>query len=750
MSSNRIRIRALLALALGLPSAAPAAAQSSGAWQTFLRPYEYVQMVADGDTIWCATGEAGLVLFHPSDGSFGSITRAPGGLASNVLTSIVRDRNGHLWIGTDGAGASRLDANRRTWGLVNAFDGLRSESVRCLAVDPARDSVWIGTEGGIALWNGEEIAGTLPDGVNPSPFASDVITGIVVKSDSQFIATEAGAYLRRPLGGGSVIDTINTGLFSLSVAALVTDGIDVFALANGAVQRWSGPTRAWFGTSGIGTVHRLQAAGGEVLASSSTGLYRWTGSTWSLVAAALASGFGIGHTFGATTAGPGAPIHAANFTGLYTVPAGGGTPAQFVPATPPGNNVLNLIVEGPRLYVNTLTEGIGRFDGTRWRNWLPGACQGAGCDTTFLNPIVPFALLADMDGRKWFACWGIGMEIMDDTGPVPMFTRPTWNDGISFGQHTYAAAAVIDLAGGHWFGMDTPDLGGTAPIGLEYYDSTGAYVANFQAGQPGQEGMRGNGKIKALTVDRDGRIWVGHSGQGLQSFSWRDTSTIARFTTVPGSENLDFRGLVASGDTIWASTTNDVRAYNRAGNLLGSYTILSGPAQLALHPIAVATNGRVWVGTTNGVRVYNRDGSTFADYTTANSPLAGDEIRAIRVDPLTGSVWIGSANGLNRFDPFYVPPPPPELARLEVRAFPNPATLNGIGTTIRLSGNAESYSGTVYDLGGRVLRRFSGMPDRAIVWDGRDGDGAVVRPGVYFLRVEAGGRAATSRIVLLR
>jgi hypothetical protein len=309
---------------------------------------------------------------------------------------------------------------------------------------------------------------------------------------------------------------------------------------------------------------------------------------------------------------------------------------------------------------------------------------------------------------------------------------------------------VIDLAGGHWFGMDTPDLGGTAPIGLEYYDSTGAYVANFQAGQPGQEGMRGNGKIKALTVDRDGRIWVGHSGQGLQSFSWRDTSTIARFTTVPGSENLDFRGLVASGDTIWASTTNDVRAYNRAGNLLGSYTILSGPAQLALHPIAVATNGRVWVGTTNGVRVYNRDGSTFADYTTANSPLAGDEIRAIRVDPLTGSVWIGSANGLNRFDPFYVPPPPPELARLEVRAFPNPATLNGIGTTIRLSGNAESYSGTVYDLGGRVLRRFSGMPDRAIVWDGRDGDGAVVRPGVYFLRVEAGGRAATSRIVLLR
>jgi hypothetical protein len=750
MTSKRTRARALPVLALLLCASAPAAAQDSGAWQTFLRPYDYVQMLAEGDTVWCATGQAGLLLFHPSDGTFSSITRVPGGLAGNALTSIARDLGGDLWFGTDGQGVSRLGSDRRTWGLVNAFDGLRSEVVGCLAVDPQRDSVWIGTEAGIALWNGQEIAGTLPDGVNPSPFASDVITGIVVKSDSQFVATEAGAYLRRPLGGGSVIDTINAGLSSLALRSMVTNGVDVFAHISGAVQRWNGPTRSWFGTAGIGTVHRLQAAAGQVFASSSQGVYRWTGSTWALVDGTLTSNSGAGGAFGVTTPAPGGPIYAANLNGVHTVPAGGGLAVLRRPLSPPGNNVLNLIVEGPRLYVNTLTEGIGRFDGTQWRNWLPGACQ-AGCDTTFLNPVVPFALVADTDGRKWTACWGIGMEIFDDNGPVPQFTRPTWNDGISFGQHTYAAAAVIDSTGGHWFGMDTPDLGGTIPIGLEHYDSTGAYAGNYQAGQAGQTNMRGNGKIKALTVDESGRIWVGHAGQGLQYFTWTDTTTAARFSTVIGAENLDFRGLVAAGDTIWASTTNDVRAYNRiSANLIGSYTIPAGPAQLALHPIAVATNGRVWLGTTNGVRVYNRNGSTVADYTTRNSPLAGDEIRAIRVDPLTGAVWIGTANGLNRFDPLYVPPPPPVLARLEVRAFPNPATLNGIGTTVRLSGNAGTYAGAIYDLSGRVLRRFSGAADRSVIWDGRDADGVIVRPGVYFLRVEAGGRATTARIVLLR
>jgi len=755
MIEHRIRVHALslLVVLASAGAALPARAQDAGAWATFLRPYDYVQMIVEGDSVWCATAEAGVVLYHPSDATFQSITRAPGGLASNLLTSIATDLDGNLWIGTDDVGVSRLSPDRTTWGLLNAFDGLRSESVRCLTADPNRDSVWIGTDEGIALWNGREIAGTLPDGVNPSPFASDVITGIVVAGDSQFVATTAGVYLRRPAGGDAVIDTITRNLPVANVSALVTNGTDVLALAGNAVYRWSGALQAWLGTGAIGTVYRLRSSGGLAFACSSNGIFRWAGA-WVLVDGSLRSNINPGGVFGVATAGANMDLYAASVAGMYTLPAAGGGAAFAVPQAPPGNNVLNLIIESPRVYVNTVVEGIGRWDGLQWRNWYPGGC-GAGCDTTFLNPLVPFALLADKDGRKWFACWGIGMDVMDDTGPVPQFTRPTWNDGISFGQHTWGAAAALDSAGGHWFGMDTPNFGGTdptdAPIGLEYYDSTGTYVANYQTPF---NGMRGNGKIKALTVDRDGRVWVGHSGQGLQYFNWSRTSTSPSFSTVSGSENLDFRGLAASGDTIWASTTNDMRAYrHNAANitsLIGFYTIPAGPAQLALNPIAVGTNGRVWLGTTNGVRVYDRDGSTHVDYTTANSPLAGNEIRSIRVDPVTGAVWIGTANGINRFDPFYTPPPPPEVARLDVRVFPNPAMLTGVGTSIRLSGNATTYSGRIYDLTGRVLRRFSGAADRGVVWDGRDEDGAIARPGVYFLRVEAGGRETTARIVLLR
>ena len=114
-----------------------------------------------------ARGRPGAVLAR--SGTFVSRTREPGGLASNRLTSLAMDRSRRLWIGTRGGGASFLRADRSTWGLVNAFDGLQSDTVTVLEANG--DTIWIGTTRGIALWNGREIAGAFPDGVNPSPFA---------------------------------------------------------------------------------------------------------------------------------------------------------------------------------------------------------------------------------------------------------------------------------------------------------------------------------------------------------------------------------------------------------------------------------------------------------------------------------------------------------------------------------------------------------------------------------------------------
>src|SRR5258705_6996575 len=107
-----MRRLASAALALVALAGLPGSGRAAGAWQTFLRPYRYIDLAPRGDTVWCATSEAGLVRFDRRTGKFSSLTRVPGELASNRLTALAFDRSGRLWVGTDGQGVSRLSADR--------------------------------------------------------------------------------------------------------------------------------------------------------------------------------------------------------------------------------------------------------------------------------------------------------------------------------------------------------------------------------------------------------------------------------------------------------------------------------------------------------------------------------------------------------------------------------------------------------------------------------------------------------------
>ena len=63
------------------------------------------------------------------------------------------------------------------------------------------------------------------------------------------------------------------------------------------------------------------------------------------------------------------------------------------------NDLINIALQGPRVYVNTYDEGVGRFDGASWRHWYPVFCNGAECDSTYNFPIYPYAL--QVGGALW-------------------------------------------------------------------------------------------------------------------------------------------------------------------------------------------------------------------------------------------------------------------------------------------------------------------------------------------------------------
>ena len=88
---------ALVALGLAL---LPDASTAAGAWQTHIRTNDYADLLVTDDVVWCATASAGLLRFDRITRTFSSITREPGSIASNQLTSLDYDRTGRLWVGT--------------------------------------------------------------------------------------------------------------------------------------------------------------------------------------------------------------------------------------------------------------------------------------------------------------------------------------------------------------------------------------------------------------------------------------------------------------------------------------------------------------------------------------------------------------------------------------------------------------------------------------------------------------------------
>ena len=178
------RLMPALSLLLALTLAPTVRAQ--GQWTTYLHFKSCNDLIALRDTVWFATGEAGLVQYFRSTDTWSSITRAPNGLAGNTVTAITYDRSGNLYAAVPGKGVSRLDTNGH-WSLLNAFDGLPSDTT--LALRAQGDTVWIGTTRGLAFWDGRTVAGSIPDLGTPSPFVDNHINGIAVTGDTLMVST---------------------------------------------------------------------------------------------------------------------------------------------------------------------------------------------------------------------------------------------------------------------------------------------------------------------------------------------------------------------------------------------------------------------------------------------------------------------------------------------------------------------------------------------------------------------------------
>lgn len=98
-------------------------------------------------------------------------------------------------------------------------------------------------------------------------------------------------------------------------------------------------------------------------------------------------------------------------------------------------------------------------------------------------------------------------------------------------------------------------------------------------------------------------------------------------------------------------------------------------------------------------------------------------------------------------DPVLTPCPAPQIS-----AYPNPFRQD-TNLKLRITAPGEIKLG-IYNLRGQLVRNlveeFRTEGTHNITWDGRDGNGRELAPGIYFLKLESGGSVTSSKLIHLR
>jgi len=189
-------------------------------------------------------------------------------------------------------------------------------------------------------------------------------------------------------------------------------------------------------------------------------------------------------------------------------------------------------------------------------------------------------------------------------------------------------AVVLEEADGTlWFG---------APWGLGRLRPDGAWTV-FTA----RDGLPATG-VTALSRDRDGALWVGTTGGLARVHGGRPVPAGRRHPL------LEARILALHEDregSLWVGTDTDGVHQLRDG-LFTPLTTQDGLADDLAGPIRQTRDGSVWIGTASGLNRL-RDGRL--DVLTTRDGLASDSIYALAEDG-GGRLWIGTNQGLQYLD----------------------------------------------------------------------------------------------------
>jgi signal transduction histidine kinase/ligand-binding sensor domain-containing protein len=298
------------------------------------------------------------------------------------------------------------------------------------------------------------------------------------------------------------------------------------------------------------------------------------------------------------------------------------------------------------------------------------------------------SVLEDSDGTLWFGTGNAGLFKFDrDHGEFIQY-RNNRDDSQSLPANTVVPQSLIEDREGHiWVALEGalptvfarrpssfhrlragPGGGSTVTSIFEDRQRTlwigylgallGVDASSGRARPYDPEGRQTFGSVQAMAEDHEGGLWAGTT-RGLSRVD-RRTGVLTTFhhdPQRPASLSNDRIGalLVNRDGVLWITTDAGIDRYDPAANRFTTYRALPGGGDLPQYlGMKEDGDGALWLASNYaGVHRFAPATSTFTVFLhDDNQPgsLSNNRVNSILIDH-AGTIWVGTQNGLNRFDP---------------------------------------------------------------------------------------------------
>ena len=543
------------------------------------------------------------------------------GLPDLMVSSIIEDRKGNMWLGTNGGGICKLDG--RTVNVLNDSSGLPGNSVRILYED-AKGTIWVGTDNNGICSIREEGPGKYQihsfseqEGL-PSPKVVDIAED---RSGNLWLATYGG--LCRFDGESFQVFNQEAGLPAKTILSVEIDPAG----------------KVWCGTYGDGIfsydgVKFTQFSQQDGLSSNfiTTLLFDREGELW-----AGTFDRGLLHFYDgkwvAFSEKEGLPSNQLfsileDRQGNIWVGTGGGGASMGHPelfthfnkeSGLPGNSITGLFGDGEAgVWVATSHSGLSRVRDKEIFN-VPG-----------FEGMTIYDMGKDPGGNLWLATSRYGLWLIPDGNPNRKPYRYQPQSGENSGT---ILTGLTDREGNLWMG--------------KYRGGVSILRNDSILSLPELEGVT----IFSIYEDREGVIWIGAFERGLYKFDGK-LSLAYSADFVPGLDNI----FALTGDpegNLWIGTES--RGLLRFdGNEFFSYNKEDGLLSNIVYLLAFDRQGHLWAGTNKGLsRLSFGPGFALENIRSYSTEDGFRGIECNRNTVCTGKgddLWFGTVNGVHRYN----------------------------------------------------------------------------------------------------